>query len=138
MTFQSSFQSHSQLGSNLHYISFWRGGKFHMYIAVSFPRGIWFPYGKSDSFVPLCSVEKTGLFLRIPTTLKDSEIMAISLLCAYYFSSFTESFYAQCLCIDFVLYYFTLKSSCVCVFMFLYCSCLQALKTVLLLAYCQS
>lgn len=48
-----------------------------MYIAVSFPRGIWFPYGRSDSFVPLCSVENTGLFLRIPTTLKNSEIMAI-------------------------------------------------------------
>lgn len=76
MTFQSSFQSHSQLGSNLHYISFWGGVNFICTLQSHFLEASDFLMGKV-TVLSLCSVEKTGLFLRIPTTLKNSEIMAI-------------------------------------------------------------
>lgn len=82
-----------------------------MYISVSFPGCIWFPYGKSNSFVPLCSVETLALFLRTPTTLKDSEIMAIFPIFAVTTSLpfLIQSSYARCLCTDFILYHFPLQ-----------------------------
>lgn len=92
-----------------------------MYIRVSFPGCIWFPYGKSNSFVPLCSVEKQALFLRTPTTLKDSEMMAIFPIFALTTSLpfLSQLSYARCLCPDFILYCFPLQYHEI--IMYLYC-----------------
>lgn len=92
-----------------------------MYIRVSFPGCIWFPYGKSNSFVPLCSVEKQALFLRTPTTLKDSEMMAIFPIFALTTSLpfLSQSSYTRYLCPDFILYCFPLQYHEI--IMYLYC-----------------
>lgn len=80
MTSQSSFQSHSQLGSNIHYISFfWREVcvNFICTLQSHFLEASDFHMGKVTVLSLFVLQKKQALFLRIPTTVKDSEIMAI-------------------------------------------------------------